>query len=87
VLATTPAHTELLALVPQLLTRNHAHLYMGFATTQWGLFAKEILQHVKPLLYVFRVLLTGIHLMQTGQPQARRCGNNRLTYADNCRKM
>jgi uncharacterized protein len=55
VLTTTPAHAELLALVPRLLTRNHAHHYMGFATTQWGLFAKETPRRVKPLLYVFRV--------------------------------
>ncbi|MGE5221443.1 MAG: DNA polymerase beta superfamily protein [Omnitrophica WOR_2 bacterium] len=30
----------------------------------------NIKTRVKPLLYVFRVLLTGIHLMQTGQIEA-----------------
>jgi uncharacterized protein len=70
VLTTTSAHAELLALVPQILTRNHAHHYLGFATTQWSLFIKETPRRVKPLLYVFRVLLTGIHLMHTGQLEA-----------------
>lgn len=67
---TTVAHTELLALVPQLVTRHHAHHYLGFAETQWRLFDKERPGRVKPLLYVFRVLLTGIHLMRTGEVEA-----------------
>src|SRR6266511_3539003 len=63
-------HAEMRALVPQLLTRHHAHHYLGFAETQWRLFLKEEPRRVKPLLYVFRVLLTGIHLMQTGMVEA-----------------
>ena len=43
---------------------------MGFAQTQWRLFEKETPHRVKPLLYVYRVLLTGIHLMQTGEIEA-----------------
>nr|WP_322686631.1 nucleotidyltransferase domain-containing protein [Nostoc sp. DedQUE07]MDZ8133152.1 nucleotidyltransferase domain-containing protein [Nostoc sp. DedQUE07] len=39
---------------------------MGFAATQWKLFEKEHTHRIKPLLYVYRVLLTGIYLMQTG---------------------
>jgi predicted nucleotidyltransferase len=66
IVQTTPEHAELHALVPQLLTRHHAHHYLGFAETQWRLFLNETPRRVKPLLYVFRVLLTGIHLMQTG---------------------
>ncbi len=50
----------------QCITRHHAHHYLGFAETQWKLFQKENPPRVKPLLYVYRVLLTGIHLMQTG---------------------
>src|SRR5437667_2432934 len=34
------------------------------------LFEKENPPRVKPLLYVYRVLLTGIHLMQTGVVEA-----------------
>jgi predicted nucleotidyltransferase len=43
---------------------------LGFADTQWKLFRKEEPPKVKPLLYVYRVLLTGIHLMQTGEVEA-----------------
>ena len=52
------------------VTRHHAHHYLGFAETQWKLFAKENPPRVKPLLYVYRVLLTGIHLMRAGEVQA-----------------
>jgi predicted nucleotidyltransferase len=34
------------------------------------LFEKENPRRAKPLLYVYRVLLTGIHLMRTGEVQA-----------------
>ncbi|HEY3741137.1 MAG TPA: nucleotidyltransferase domain-containing protein, partial [Bryobacteraceae bacterium] len=44
--------------------------YLGFAATQWRLFEKEDPPRVKPLLYLYRVLLTGIHLMRTGQIEA-----------------
>lgn len=52
------------------ITRHHSHHYLGFANTQWGLFQKEDAPRVKPLLYVYRVLLTGIHLMRTGELEA-----------------
>lgn len=67
---TTPAHTELKEIAAQCVTRHHAHHYLGFAATQWKLFMKEDQPRVKPLLYVYRVLLTGIHLMQTGKVEA-----------------
>ena len=52
------------------ITKHHSHHYFGFAETQWKLFEKERPRRVKPLLYVYRVLLTGIHLMRTGKIQA-----------------
>src|SRR5439155_11729235 len=70
VVHTTPEHDELKSLAPDCITKHHAHHYLGFAATQWKLFQKEIPPHVKPLLYVYRVLLTGIHLMRTGQVEA-----------------
>jgi predicted nucleotidyltransferase len=70
VVHTTPEHQELVALVPELVTRHHAHHYLGFAANQWKLFDKEQPRRVKPLLYVYRVLLTGIHLMQSGEVEA-----------------
>lgn len=66
VVQTSPEHEELIALAPRCITKFHAYHYLGFAETQWGLFAKESPPRVKPLLYVYRVLLTGIHLMRTG---------------------
>ena len=53
-----------------VITKHHSHHYFGFAETQWKLFLKESPRRVKPLLYVYRVLLTGIHLMRTGEIQA-----------------
>ncbi len=70
VIHTTPEHEELKAIAVDCVTRHHAHHYLGFAATQWKLFQKEDPPRVKPLLYVYRVLLTGIHLMKTGQVEA-----------------
>jgi uncharacterized protein len=67
VLHTTPEHAELRQLARGCVTRHHAHHYLGFAQTQYELFRKDPPPRVKPLLYVYRVLLTGIHLMRTGE--------------------
>ena len=67
---TTPEHEELKAISANCMTNHHAHHYFGFAETQWKLFQKADPPHVKPLLYVYRVLLTGIHLMRTGRIEA-----------------
>ncbi|MFF2197113.1 DNA polymerase beta superfamily protein [Streptomyces sp. NPDC058157] len=68
VVHTTPAHAELVALAPGVLTGHHVHHYRGFANTQWRLFEKTA--ELKPLLYAFRALLTGIHLMRAAEVQA-----------------
>ncbi len=73
---TTPEHEELKAIAPDCLTKHHAHHYLGFAATQWKFFGKDCHSvdkgppRVKPLLYVYRVLLTGIHLMRAGEIEA-----------------
>lgn len=67
---TTPEHEELKTIAADCITKHHAHHYLGFAATQWKLFQKEDPPRVKPLLYVYRVLLTGIHLMRTGEVEA-----------------
>jgi len=66
----SPAHDELKSISRGCITRHHSHHYFGFAETQWKLFFKESPRRVKPLLYVYRVLLTGIWLMRTGQIEA-----------------
>jgi predicted nucleotidyltransferase len=70
VLHTTSEHAQLKQIARGCVTKHHAHHYFGFAETQWKLFMKESPPRVKPLLYVFRVLLTGIHLMRAGEVEA-----------------
>ena len=80
---TTPEHGELKTTARGCITRHHSHHYFGFAETQWKLFDKERPRRVKPLLYVYRVLLTGIHLMRTGEVEANLVKLNedfRLSY-------
>ena len=67
---TTPEHAELKALVRGCVTRHHAYHYLGFAATEWRRFENAHYRRVKPLLYVYRVLLTGIHLMRTGEVES-----------------
>jgi uncharacterized protein len=67
---TTAEHEELKQLAPACITKHHFHHYLGFAENQWKLFQKEEQPRVKPLLYTFRVLLTGIHLMRSGEIEA-----------------
>ncbi|MFD3400450.1 DNA polymerase beta superfamily protein [Kribbella sp. NPDC058693] len=68
VVISTPEHAELVELAGGCITKWHAHHYRGFAKTQWEFFLKN--GELKPLLYTFRVLLTGINLMRTGVVQA-----------------
>lgn len=66
----TPEHWELMSIAHGCITRHHCHHYFGFAETQWKLFDKERPRRVKPLLHVYRALLTGIHLMCAGKVEA-----------------
>jgi predicted nucleotidyltransferase len=66
----TPEYEELKEIAKDCITRYHSHHYLGFTKSQWKLFEKETPHRVKPLLYVYRVLLTGIYLMQTGKIEA-----------------
>lgn len=67
VVLTTPAHEELKALARACVTRHHAHHYRGFFGTEVSIFQRQNPRRVKPLLYCYRILLTGIHLMRTGE--------------------
>ena len=82
---TTGEHEELKAVGRGCITRHHAHHYLGFSRNQWELFRKADSPGAKPLLYVYRVLLTGIHLMRTGEVEANLPRLNerfRLPYVD-----
>jgi len=82
IVLTSPEHEELKSIARGCITRFHVHHYLGFAANQWRLFLKEEPHRVKPLLYVFRVLLTGIHLMETGEVEANlRVLNERFRIA------
>jgi predicted nucleotidyltransferase len=70
VVSTTKEHLELQDIARGCVTKFHSHHYLGFSQTQWHLFVNQPQLHVKPLLYVYRVLLTGIHLMRTGEIEA-----------------
>jgi uncharacterized protein len=87
IVRTTPEHHQLKEITRHgpgqgVITRHHAHHYFGFAETEWKLFLKESPRRVKPLLYVFRVLLTGIHLMRTGRIEANLLTLNREARLD-----
>ena len=70
VVSTTPEHAELKTIARGCVTRACVKHYLGFAANQWLLFEEESPRRLKPLLYVFRVLLSGIHMMRTGEVNA-----------------
>jgi uncharacterized protein len=70
VVSTSAGHSELKEIAKGCITRLHVRHYLGFARNQWRLVTNEKPPRVKPLLYVYRVLLTGIHLMRTGVVEA-----------------
>jgi hypothetical protein len=61
---------ELRPLVRRCITRHHYHHYRGFIATQRKLLDKQEPKIAKTLLYAYRVLLTGIHLLRTGEVEA-----------------
>ena len=69
VVVTRAEHAELKEIAGTCIMRGHAEHYLGFAEQQWKLIQKKGFR-VKAVLYVYRVLLTGIHLMRTGFVEA-----------------
>jgi len=85
VLESSREHEELKAIARKCITRHHVYHYRHFADAQWKLLEKQETRTVKALLYVYRVLLTGVHLMRTGEVQANLVELNRefrLRYVD-----
>jgi predicted nucleotidyltransferase len=66
VVRSTPAHVELIDLGKGCVTRPTVRHYQGFARGRRKRLAEPD-PTVKHLLYAYRVLLTGIHLMETGE--------------------
>lgn len=61
---------ELRPLARRCITKHHYHHYRGFLGTQRKLLDKQEPKEVKSVLYAYRVVLTGIHLLQTGEVEA-----------------
>ncbi len=61
---------ELRPIARRCITRHHYHHYRGFYGTQRKLIEKEEPKRAKPVLYAYRVLMTGIHLLRTGEVEA-----------------
>lgn len=70
VLHTTAEHEELKEIARGTITRRHVLHYLGFSGNDWKLVLKQPQRRVKRLLYVFRVILAGVHLLRTGEVEA-----------------
>jgi len=68
---------QLRPLAQRCVTRNCYRHYRGFVQTQLKLLEKEEVKKAKTLLYAYRVLLSGIHLLRTGEVQANIVALNR----------
>jgi hypothetical protein len=64
------AFDELRALGRGCIVRHLVHHYRGFARNQMELLQKQEPPRLKDLLYVYRVLLTGIHVVETGEVES-----------------
>jgi uncharacterized protein len=82
VVLSTPAHEELIELGRGCVTKPTVRHYQGFARGRRQRLA-EPAPTVKHLLYAYRVLLTGIHLMQSGEVVANiQVLNDRFRFAE-----
>jgi predicted nucleotidyltransferase len=70
VVHTSAEHEELARIARGCITSGCVRHYLGFAHGQWQVFVGEQPRRVKRLLYVYRVLLTGIHMMRSGEVNA-----------------
>jgi uncharacterized protein len=64
------AFEELRELGRGCIVRHLVHHYRGFANNQVELLQKQNPPRLKDLLYVYRVLLTGIHVLETGEVES-----------------
>jgi uncharacterized protein len=64
-------------LARRCVTRGCHRHYRGFLQTQLQLLEKQEVKKAKTLLYAYRVVLTGIHLLRTGEVQANLVELNR----------
>jgi hypothetical protein len=72
------AFEELRVLGRGCITRHLYHHYRGFSRNQIDRYESESPRRVKTLLYIYRVLLTGIYLLETGRVEANLLHLNEL---------
>ncbi|RAQ94291.1 nucleotidyltransferase domain-containing protein [Thermogemmatispora tikiterensis] len=70
VIYTTPEHEELKALAMRCVTRYYAYHYLGFARNRLKQVSHQQPLSIKSALHTYRVILTGLHLMRTGELEA-----------------
>lgn len=70
VLHAAPEFEELRSIARRCITRHHNHHFRNFAQNQWDAVSEGKRRTVKGLLYSYRPLLAGIHLMRTGQVES-----------------
>lgn len=80
VIVARPEFERLRELAHGFVNRTLYHHYRGFVRGRWKAFTSEEPKRVKTLLYVYRVLLTGMHLMSTGEVE---CNIGRLAAERN----
>ncbi|GER83813.1 MAG: nucleotidyltransferase domain-containing protein [Thermogemmatispora sp.] len=70
VIHTTPEHEELKALAMRCVTRYYAYHYLGFARNRLKQASHKQPPSIKSVLHTYRVILTGLHLVRTGELEA-----------------
>jgi predicted nucleotidyltransferase len=70
VVLSTPRHEELKELAQGTICRGLYHHYRGFLFSLRKLIEKEQTKKVKRILYLYRVLMTGTHVLRTGVLEA-----------------
>lgn len=66
----TPEFDELRSIAAQCICKHHRHHFFHFGVDQWKLVGGSDSPTVKGLLYTYRPLLAGIHLMRTGKVES-----------------
>lgn len=70
VIEADPLFEELKEIAARSVTRHHRHHFRSFASKQWESVANAAHGTVKGLLYTYRPLMAGIHLMRTGEVES-----------------
>jgi uncharacterized protein len=70
VVVSWPGFERLRDLAQGSVNKTLYHHYRGWARGRWKSFTSEEPKRVKTLLYVYRVLLTGLHLLETGEVES-----------------